>query len=122
MANLLRPPAARARIGVKKTKFDKDYVDHGKPGEECIPGTNVKRLRPAPLGPRAIGFFDDEIDDLIEALRKRRDAMPPPSARRTPTQIESEPAPIAPQAGDAPTPRVRSLEPLVRRPLSAGRR
>ena len=33
-----------------------------------MPGTNVPRLRPVPLGPRAVGFFNDELQDLIEAL------------------------------------------------------
>ena len=38
-----------------------------------VPGTNVPRLRPVPLGPRAVGFFNDELQSLIEALRRFRD-------------------------------------------------
>jgi len=80
MSAIVRPKPAAAKIGVGPTKFDEDYVDHGgdDPEDRFVPGTNktVKRLRPTPLGKRAVGFFDDEIDTLIEALRALRDATP----------------------------------------------
>jgi hypothetical protein len=80
MSAILRPKPAGAKMGIGLTKFHEDYVDHGTDGPEdrFVPGTNktVKRLRPALLGKRALGFFDDEIDELIEALRKLRDASP----------------------------------------------
>jgi hypothetical protein len=77
MAQILRAKDAAARMGVGTTKFDEDYVDKG--GTDLfVPNTSdtVKRLRPVPLGKRALGFFSDEIDKLIEALRKLRDASP----------------------------------------------
>ena len=55
--------------------FDENYGDKGG-NESLIPGTDIPRLRPVPLGPRAIGFFDDELDNVIEALRRMRDARP----------------------------------------------
>jgi predicted DNA-binding transcriptional regulator AlpA len=73
---LLRPKAARERVGVKRTKFDADYVDHGREGERNIPGTDIPRVRPVPLGPRAIAFIEAEIDELIERLARRRDTHP----------------------------------------------
>jgi predicted DNA-binding transcriptional regulator AlpA len=105
---MLRPKEAWARVGVGKTKWDNDYVNHGRPGEEFIGHTNIPRLRPVYLGERAIAFLDDEVDELIEALRKHRDAVPRLPAR-----------PQAPTArpAHAPRPRARSPEPLVRRPL-----
>jgi hypothetical protein len=75
-------------IPVGRTKFDEDFV-YRDGGEECIPGTNVSRLRLARLGPRALGAFDDEIDAVVEGLRAERDApkkqsKPEPSKRRVP--------------------------------------
>jgi predicted DNA-binding transcriptional regulator AlpA len=69
-----RPQAACARLGVGKTMFDENYVDRG--SNPVVPNTDIPRLRPVQLGPRAIGFFSDEIDDLIEALRRLRDTSP----------------------------------------------
>jgi hypothetical protein len=80
MSAILRPKPAAAKLGVGVTKFDEDYVDQGgnDPDDPFVPGTGnkVKRLRPVPLGKRAVGFFSDEVDKLIEALRKLRDATP----------------------------------------------
>ena len=66
------------RLGVAKTKFFEDFVFHpDRPDEgEYLPGTNVPRLKPVSLGEKAIGFFDDEVDQLIEALRRERDKQP----------------------------------------------
>jgi hypothetical protein len=76
MSGISRPKVAAAKIGVGLTKLSQDYVDRG--GDPDVPGTEgkVKRLRPVSLGERAIGFFDDEIDGLIEGLRACRDAAP----------------------------------------------
>jgi hypothetical protein len=75
-ARIERPKLAAARLGVGPTKFDEDFVDKG--SDPFVPGTDgkVKRVRPVPLGKRAVGFFSIEIDELIEALRAFRDAMP----------------------------------------------
>jgi hypothetical protein len=61
VANIVRPPAAWRRLGVGKSKFYGDFV---RPG----------LLQPVKLGKRATGFFDDELDALIETLRRKRDA------------------------------------------------
>jgi hypothetical protein len=60
--------------------FDENYVDRG--GNPLVPNTDIARLRPVQLGPRAIGFFSDEIDNFIEALRRLRDSTPR-KARKT---------------------------------------
>jgi hypothetical protein len=38
-----------------------------------VPGTTIRRLKPVQLGERAIGFFEDEADELLENLRRFRD-------------------------------------------------
>jgi hypothetical protein len=73
---LLRPNfvyGPGSKTGIGKTKFRDDYMYH-EGGDEFIPGTRVRRLKPIPLGERAIGFAEDEVDALIEALRSARDA------------------------------------------------
>src|SRR5262245_14791522 len=72
--SILRTKRIYARIGVGKTKFFEDYVQHPG-GEEYVPGTQVRRLRLVNLGERALGGFEDEVDELIEALRRERDAQ-----------------------------------------------
>jgi hypothetical protein len=62
-------------LPVRHTKFYKDYVLQAG-GDEFIPGTNIPRLRLVPLGGRAVGVFQDELDALLEALRDLRDASP----------------------------------------------
>jgi hypothetical protein len=71
MPNVLRPRVACARLGVGKSNFHENFVLQ-KGGPAHLPGTNIPRLRPIVLGPRARGFIDDEVDALIEALRRLR--------------------------------------------------
>jgi predicted DNA-binding transcriptional regulator AlpA len=74
MATILRPKAAWSKLGVSRVTFYDNYVQRPG-GDQFIPGTKVRRLRPAlKLGERARGFPDDEIDAVIEALRAERDA------------------------------------------------
>jgi predicted DNA-binding transcriptional regulator AlpA len=61
LANIIRPQAAWKRIGVGRSKFYADYVKTG-------------RLKLVKLGKRARGAIDDEVDALIEELRRERDA------------------------------------------------
>jgi len=65
------------RIGVGLSHFDENYVLKDA-DDRFVPGTDgkVQRVRPVSLGERAIGFFSDEIDRLIEQLQKWRDASP----------------------------------------------
>jgi hypothetical protein len=99
---LLRPAAVfgpDGRIPVKKTKA-RDFINLG-PGEESVPGTNdtVPRLRPIPLGVRAVGYDETEVDALIEGLRQFRDSQPETMLPRTPARRATM-APTSP-----PTPR-----------------
>lgn len=83
-----RRKSAAARIGVGATVFDERYVDKG--DDPFVPGTSsqVLRVRPVALGKRAIGFFSDEIDRLIEQLRALRDATPRvPPQRAVPAEF-----------------------------------
>lgn len=65
-------------IPVGKTKFFEDYVhDEGGDQVQFIPGTNVPKLRLAHIGPRTVAGFDDEVAELIEALRRERDKSAP---------------------------------------------
>ncbi|MDR6306242.1 putative ATP-dependent Lon-type protease [Nitrobacter vulgaris] len=57
------------KLPVGRTKFNDDYV-YREGGAEFIPGTSIPRLRPVRLGPRAIAFAEDEVEAVIEALRR----------------------------------------------------
>jgi hypothetical protein len=72
---IIRKPALRARLGVGKTLLEKNFILHD-PADPWVPGTNnsVPRLRKVPLGERAVGFFDDEVDIVFEAIKALRDA------------------------------------------------
>jgi hypothetical protein len=73
MRTILRPKDVYGRgnkpIPVGRTKFFTDYVEHDE-NDKCVPGTEIPRLKPVPLGERAIGFFSDKIEELQEALSK----------------------------------------------------
>jgi len=69
---ILRPREAWQTLGVGRTNFTDNYV-YREGACTTVSGTNVRRLRPVPLGPRAVGFFNDELQNLIEALRRFRD-------------------------------------------------
>jgi hypothetical protein len=77
MANIERKGVTAGRLGVGITKLDEDFVDYGD-GKDKVPDTDIKRLRPVRLGKKAHGFISDEVDALIEALRRERDSKPPP--------------------------------------------
>jgi hypothetical protein len=65
-------------IPVGRTRFREDFV-HDENGDEVqyIPGTNVPKLRLARLGPRTVAGFDDEVAELVEAVRRERDKNTP---------------------------------------------
>ena len=77
---IVREPEACDRLGCKRTKFRDDYRLND-PANPNVPNTPIPRLRPVPLGPRNIGFLDDELDELITALAELRDTVP--AAKRT---------------------------------------
>lgn len=64
MTRISRPAKAWARLGVSKTTFYQDFVGKG-------------RIKLVKLGERASGVIDDELDALIEEMRRARDAAPP---------------------------------------------
>ena len=73
-SSLYNSRGRRGRFDVGKTCFYQNFVFHpNRPEEVCIPGTGVPRLRPIPLGLKAVGFASDEVDELIEALRRERE-------------------------------------------------
>jgi hypothetical protein len=119
MSNLiLRKEAARARLGVGKTHFHEAIVLRDA-ADPWVPNTNntVPRLRPVPLGIRALGFFSDECDAVAEAFRRLRDQMTPEdlAARKRTLKGTSDAAQRAAKKKAArPPPRGT----LVRRPRS----
>jgi predicted DNA-binding transcriptional regulator AlpA len=77
MANsILRLKATCALFGLGRTDFDQK-VRHHSDDDPYIPGTSVPRLRAVPLGERSVGFFSDEINETLEALRRLRDQLTP---------------------------------------------
>jgi hypothetical protein len=70
--SILRPRQAWQRINVGKSNFHQNYV-FKEGGPAYLPGTDIPRLKPVKLGPRARGFFNDEVAELIENLRRFRD-------------------------------------------------
>jgi hypothetical protein len=118
---LLRPKVARERVAVGKTHFEDNYVNHGGAGQECIPDTDIPRLRPIRLGIRCIAFPEDEVDALIEALARQRDSHPETMLPRAPARRATAAPPLPPTrhaspAAPRPTPRP------TRRPIAAARR
>jgi predicted DNA-binding transcriptional regulator AlpA len=77
---IVREPEACNRLGCRRTKFRTDYRFNN-PADPNVQNTKIPRLRPVPLGPRNIGFLDDELDELITALAELRDTAP--AAKRT---------------------------------------
>jgi hypothetical protein len=85
MSNSIRRlKGACTRVGVGKTDFN-DRFRLNDDADPYVPNTDntVRRVRAVPLGERSIGFFDDELDRLLEELRRWRDRQPTalPSAR-----------------------------------------
>jgi predicted DNA-binding transcriptional regulator AlpA len=70
---ILRLKQVLSRLACGKTKFEEDYRHHT-PDDPHVPGTDIPRVKPIPLGERNIGFLESEIDDLIDALAALRDA------------------------------------------------
>jgi hypothetical protein len=57
---ILRPKEAQARLGIKHTNFHDNFVKTG-------------RIRLVPLGLRARGVLEHELDALIDELAAERD-------------------------------------------------
>lgn len=52
---ILRPKVAWKRLGIGHSKFWQDFIKTGK----------LKLVR---LGPRSVGVFEDELDEVMDAL------------------------------------------------------
>ncbi len=77
MSSILRTSRACQKLDVGKSHFHTHF--RYAPGHEFVPGTNIPRLRAVRLGPGSVGYLADEIDGLIEALRRRRDETGAPA-------------------------------------------
>jgi hypothetical protein len=75
---IVRKKEAPRRLGCGKTKFENDHVLHD-PNDPFVPGTEIPRLKPVALGPRNVGFIEDELEGLIDGLRAARDAALAPA-------------------------------------------
>ena len=60
---VLRKREVLERLGIRKTTLYENFI---KPG----------RLRFVKIGARAVGVIEDELDALIEELRRERDRKP----------------------------------------------
>jgi hypothetical protein len=65
-------PAGKIPVG--KTKFREDYINTG-------------RLKLVPLGARAVGVVEDEIDVVVDELIAARDTAPPRPPTFTQQQV-----------------------------------
>ena len=60
---ILRKNEVLERLGIRKTSFYDSFIKTG-------------RLRFVKIGARAVGIIEDELDALIEELRRERDRRP----------------------------------------------
>jgi predicted DNA-binding transcriptional regulator AlpA len=87
---ILRPKAVYEKCGCGKTKFDEEYRYYSD-GDPNVPGTDIPRLKPIPLGARNIGYLEHEADKLIDALAKLRDRPKAVKAARLDHNSQSNP-------------------------------
>ncbi len=88
-----RKKSVMARVPVGLSFFDENLVlrnpdQPNVPGIVRTDGSPVPRLKLVPLGACAVGFYSDDVDALIEALRdsKRIDAWPRRKAKAKTTE------------------------------------
>jgi hypothetical protein len=76
---ILREKGACDKLGrtsfCQRTKF-RDQYRLTDPADPYVPGTEIRRIRAVPLGPRNIGFLEHEIDLLIDGLAELRLIVP----------------------------------------------
>jgi predicted DNA-binding transcriptional regulator AlpA len=74
---ILRKNEVLERLGIRKTTLHESFIKTG-------------RLRFVKIGARAVGVIEDELDALIEELRRERDRRPrAPCERRDVNADES---------------------------------
>jgi hypothetical protein len=84
MVRILRGPEVwgqDGRLRVSRTVFDDNFTLHDE-NDPFIPGTTIKRIRGVRLGSRAVGYVENEIDNIAEQLVALRDASPVKSNRK----------------------------------------
>jgi predicted DNA-binding transcriptional regulator AlpA len=77
---IVREPEACSRLACRRTKFREHYRLND-PAKPNVPDTEIPRLRPVHLGPRNVGYLEEEIDALIDALAELRDTAPARTTR-----------------------------------------
>jgi hypothetical protein len=60
------------RLGIGRSTFYDNFVQHSA-DDPFIPGTDVPRLKLLRLSANATACFDDEVDGVIEGLKRWRD-------------------------------------------------
>ena len=74
------------RLGIRKTTLYENFIKTG-------------RLRFVKIGARAVGVIEDELDALIEELRRERDRKPRASVRAPGRQRRRGPAKVCGASG-----------------------
>jgi hypothetical protein len=76
-SELYNRPGRPGRLGVSKTTLYDNYIyNRESGGEQFITGTTVPRLKLVNIGPKITVAIDDEVDAIVEALRRERDRRP----------------------------------------------
>jgi hypothetical protein len=93
----------RKKQVLERTNVQLSYLDERlilrNPDEPDVPGivrndgSPIKRLKSIPLGARAVGFLESDVDALIEALQdsKRVKVWPRPAKATTPPRQNTQP-------------------------------
>jgi hypothetical protein len=65
-------PARRGMLDIGKSSFYENIVLKN-PDDPFIPGTPVRRLPVIPLGPKAVGAAEEQVERVSEELRRWRE-------------------------------------------------
>jgi hypothetical protein len=88
-----RKKSVMARVPVGLSFFDENLVlrnpdEPNVPGVVRTDGSPVPRLKLVPLGACAVGFYADDVDELIDALRDSKRVAGWPRRRPTTKTVE----------------------------------
>jgi hypothetical protein len=72
ISNLYNKKGRAGLFGISRSTFFDNFVLHSE-ADPFIPRTNVRRLRLLHLAPNAAAAFNDEIDAVLDGLRRWRD-------------------------------------------------
>ena len=111
---ILRLKQVLNRLACGKTKFEEDYRFHTA-ADPYVPGKEVPRLKPIPLGPRNIGFLEHELDALIDALAKAGGHSESKAKNRKAARAATPPTPGQAQSKEARPGRGRASQTGVTR-------